>query len=102
MWNFQALTGSIKERIVLKTLGREFLLLPNCSRVGSENQTGGRIGPDANRVFQLSRKAGPRENMFAPVGNRLAASSLGGVLGRGGKTSRGNTILQQGVNGSLK
>jgi hypothetical protein len=43
-----ALTGSAKEHKALKTRSREFLLFPDCSCVGSENQIGGRIGPGAN------------------------------------------------------
>ncbi len=40
----QALTRSVKERKVFKTHSREFLSFPDCSRVGSVNQIGGRIG----------------------------------------------------------
>jgi hypothetical protein len=40
----KALTGNMKERKVLRRRRREFLLFPDCSCVGSENQIGGRIG----------------------------------------------------------
>ena len=44
----QALTRSAEERKVLKTHGREFLLFPDCSRVGiPKAKICGRIGTDA-------------------------------------------------------
>jgi hypothetical protein len=40
----QALTRSSMERKVLETCSREFVLFPDYSRVGPENQIGGRVG----------------------------------------------------------
>ncbi len=52
----QALTGYVEERKVLKTHSREFLSFLDCSRVGSENQIGGRIGPTLRIIgpFEVS------------------------------------------------
>jgi hypothetical protein len=43
----QALTGSIEKRKVLKRRRREFLLFPDCFRVGSETKSADGLAADA-------------------------------------------------------
>jgi len=90
----QVLTGSSKERKVLKTRSREFLLFPDCSResyVGSENQIGGRI--KSRRRLPTRTQQDQEKTWPAPSCIRLAAPPSEASNRQGGKPSRGTQFF---------